>query len=137
MNYKPPDPYGVTKMMSQKENLKLLLAYLLDIPSDRTRQRHLLEDLAVTDQDEIESLLQRLEGVINGQDDPEWLEEVAAAKEGLILPEVAQFLAEREALLTVAPNVVMQFDMLLEDSAADEEEFLADFPTFAEQFGGR
>lgn len=119
-------------MMSQKENIKLLLAYLLETPSDRRRQQHLLEELAVTD--EMESLLQRLERVINGQDEPEWIEEIAAAKDGLILPQVAQFLEEREALLTLAPDMVMQFDILLEDSAADEDEFLTDFPTFAEQF---
>lgn len=137
MNDKPLYPYGVREMMPQKEPLNLLLTYLLDMPSDRTELRHLLEELAVTDQEQMESLLQRLERVINRQDDAEWLEEIAAAKEGLILPQVAQFLKERDALLTLAPDMVMQFDILLEDSAADEDEFLAEFPTFAEEFRRR
>ncbi|MGB0384459.1 MAG: hypothetical protein ACPGWR_06500 [Ardenticatenaceae bacterium] len=112
--------------------IELLLAQLLGQPLDSSTLQRLLTELQ--HHPDPQAMLAHLESLVSWEDDPEWLQAIAAARDGFIMPEVEEFLEERDALITMAPNVVAEFDMLLAISPTDDDDLLPDFPTFAEKF---
>ena len=117
----------------RQAEIELLLAQLLGQPLDSNMLESLFELLA--DHPDPPAMLDHLQSLLSWEDDPDWLQAIAAARDGFIMPEVEEFLEERDALITMAPDLVAEFDMLLASSPADDDDLLPDFPTFAEQFG--
>lgn len=112
--------------------IKVLLTQLLGQPVDSSTLEDFFEQLA--NHPNPEAMLDHLQTLLSWEDDPEWLEAIAAARDGFMMTEVEEFLEERDALITMAPELVAQFDALLAIPAPDEHDLLPDFPTFAMQF---
>lgn len=112
--------------------IKVLLTQLLGQPVDSSTFEYFFEQLKNHSNPEI--MLDHLQSLLSWEDDPEWLEAIAAARDGFMMTEVEEFLEERDALITIAPELVAQFDALLAIPAPDEHDLLPNFPTFAMQF---
>lgn len=83
---------------------------------------------------EMEDALTSLESLFSWEDDPAWLEAIAAARGGLLVPEIEGFLENNKAALSnMAPKLVTQFEILSEMPITEDEAFLPAFPTFAEE----
>ncbi len=118
--------------MDDKEKaLELMLAHLMGNPVNTGDIQSVIVQIAT--ESETQALFEKLESLLSWQDDPEWLEAIAAAREGVIIPEVADFLNDREALAQLAPDLVTHFETL-SMPAPEDGEILPAGPTFAEQF---
>lgn len=116
----------------RQAEIELLLAQLLGQPVDSNMLDSLFELLA--DHPDPLAMLEHLQSLLSWEDDPDWLQAIAAARDGFIMPEVEEFLEERDALIAMAPEVVAEFDSLLASSPTDDDDLLPDFPTFADVF---
>lgn len=118
-------------MKTTAEKLEIILAYLLDQPTaigdDR---RRILEKLA--NDPELPDLLEQVEDMLSQRDDPEWLMAISAASEGVITPEINDFLENREVLTQVDPDLVTRFDTLRTPPPDEDMALWPTFPTFAE-----
>jgi len=112
--------------------MELLLAQWLGQPVDSSTLQRLFAQLE--HHPDPQARLDHLQSLLSWEDDPDWLQAIAAARDGLIMPEVEEFLEERDELIAMAPDLVAEFDTLLAISPADEDDLLPDFPTFAELF---
>lgn len=122
-------------MNDTPQALTLLLAHLLGRQVMPAELQAALEWLAGNT--DALSQFERLESLLAGSDDPEWLEAIAAASEGLPTPDVVEFLDRQERLGQITPEAAARFETLLASLDPNPEPFLPDFPTFAEQFEAR
>ncbi len=118
-------------MKDQNEKLKLILAYLLGISEATVDRQRDLDDLEIDP--DVQALLERVERLFSVEDEPDWLEAMAAAREGLITPEIVQFLEDRAVWEKLDPDVVDQFDTLTALPPADAADLAPPYATFAEQ----
>jgi len=118
--------------VNSKENaLELILARLLGKPVAPDELQAAVE-LAATDP-EARALFERLESLLSWQDDPAWLEDIAAAREGVITLDVAYLMENRETLAQIAPGLLTHFDTLLKAPLEDDTPILPVFPSFGER----
>ena len=112
--------------------LKKLLIYLLqqsdsvDEPQLRTLSQSMTDP-------EMQAILDELELLLTDQVDDDWLESIAAASEGVITPDINEFLSDRPVLEKFDPALVDQFNQLINRPAPDQRLSLPAYPTFAEQ----
>jgi hypothetical protein len=119
-------------MKNRAKNLHLIFTYLLAEGKVSAKLLQELEKLAADPK--AEELLEQVELLFFQQDDPAWIEAIAAASEGVTTPAVADFEANREILAQLEPELVERFDLLLNDTPPDDTPPLPAFPTFAKQF---
>lgn len=120
-------------MNNNDRKLELILAYLLGRPDAAPNDlQNELEQLAADLN--MQALLERVETIFSPEDDPEWLEAIAAYSEGVTTPEVIELLNDRKVLEELDPDLVEQFDTLATAPLAQDLDILPKFPTFAEQF---
>ncbi len=120
--------------MDNGEQIKLIMTHLLGRPVSQADLEAAVAQVATDPQ--LLALFERLEMLLEGADDLAWLESIVAAREGLVDETMAAYLAERETLARLMPELVAQVEALLAESAAEAEEapLLPPFPTFADRF---
>ena len=119
-------------MDEKTKALKLIFTWLMN-PSTATNElQWAVEQVALNY--ETQTLFERLELLFSRQEHPEWLEAVAAYKEGLVTPEMTDFLDNPEAWGNFSSDKAARLDALVALDQADRQPVLPAFPDFAEQF---
>ena len=118
-----------------KKDLELIVAHLLGKPISPGDLQKAVERVAVDA--EAMALFEKLSSILSGGDDPIWLEAVAAARDGVITPEIADFLAGQKALAHLGSEIEAEVATLLAATTADEFVEPPPFPNFVEQFETR
>lgn len=111
--------------------LALLIADALNQPVPADQLHDLLLQLAAEPEAQARAFAQ-VQRWLAGHHDPAWIEMAAAAQDGIILPEMAQWRAVRQAVAEVAPALVLPFDLLEREAAA--EPLLLTYPNFFDQW---
>lgn len=119
-------------MTETKQELAILIAQLVKKPVEPAAVQKVLETVTADPQRQ-QRILQQLKRLVAWPDDPAWLELIAAYQEGVTVPQMADFLAARAILAEIAPELKLPFDQL-EALPPAADDFLGDFPTFAEQW---
>ena len=114
-----------------QDGLRNLLKQLLEKTMTVDELKTKMEEMVL--EPETQALLERLTTAFQADEDPAWIEMVAAAREGLTTPELAAFTQDRAALQTLEPSLVALFDALIPPPDDDLLTGLPTFPTFAQQ----
>jgi len=110
---------------SETQLVTTILQHILQQPASTDLTTWLSQVPSAVD---LASLVDEVTMLLSQQDDPVWLEAIAAAKEGTITPLMAEFLADQATLGELDPDLLAQFAALQADPATD---LLADLPAFA------
>lgn len=119
-------------MVKRDKLLKPVWAYLMGQYSlnNLTEQLSHLSERDITD---LKQILTEVEEMVQWADDPTWLEAIAAQKEGVIIPTLAEFLANEPQLAKFDPLAVTTLQQLLNTVVPDDLDLRPTFPTFGEQ----
>jgi hypothetical protein len=117
---------------NQQNSLKLILTHLLGKPVASTGLEKALAQIAADP--EALAWFEQLEYLLSEEDETDWLEAIAAASEGLTMPEIADFLGNKALLAEPRPEIVAQNEALMAAEEPDPGAILPVFPDFIEQF---
>lgn len=119
-------------IMDTKQKLALVFAHILGKEVEPEALEKAVDQLALDPKAQV--ALEQLETLFSTQDDPAWLEDVAASAEGVTTPATADFLSDQSALTRLTPDLVAHFEALKVELSENDVELLAETPTFIEQF---